>query len=151
MNITPALGWAILALAFIGAGEVLGAVQSWISDRWEITRRRPVRRWYGTRSQVVMRSAAGDDDPGRYVVLARDDENSAVPWLKVHKLDPGYLTYWDEDAEPFWAPVTDFAPYAVRRFRPGVTLIGRVPVPHLAEYPPLPHSVRVPEDVPDAA
>lgn len=153
MNITPTLGWSILALAIIGAGAVLAAVQSWAGDRWEFTCGRPwiARRWYGTRSQVVMRSHADDDDPDRYVVLAWDSENSAAPWLKVHKLNPEFITYWDEDAEPFWAPVTDFAPYAVRRFRPGVKFTGGVPVAWLAEYPPLPYSVRVPEDVRHAA
>lgn len=152
MNITTAnLGWTILAI--LAAGTVLGWIQEWICDRWEITRARPrvTRRWYGAHAQVTLRAEADADDPPRYVVLAWDSEDSAVPWLKVHRLNPEFLTYWDEDAEPFWAPVTVFAPYAVRRFRPGVKLIGRVPVMWLAKYPPLPYPVRVPEEVRDAA
>jgi hypothetical protein len=140
MNITIAnLGWTLLVIEF--AGQILAIAQGWFTDRYEVTRRgfrfTACRRWYGTHSQVTIHAEADADDPPRYVVLERDDENTAVPWLKVHRLDPEYLTYWDEDAEPFWAPVTVFAPFAVRRFRPGVTLTGRVPVPRLWQYPPM--------------
>lgn len=148
---TPIPLWQILAL--LAAVVALSSVHGWIGDRWEFSRARPrvTRRWYGIHAQVTQRAEAGSDDPDRYVVLAWDSENTAVPWLKVHKLDPEYLTYWDEDAEPFWAPATGFAPYAVRRFRPGVTLIGRVPVLRMTNYPPLPYPARIPEEARDAA
>jgi hypothetical protein len=136
-SITPGdLGWWIIGI--YATGTVLGWIQDWISDRYEITRRHPrlVRCWYGTAAQVSLRSAADDDDPDRFAVLARWDENTAVPWLLVHRLDREYLTYWDEDAEAFWAPVTDFAPYSVRRVRPHLTRFGRVRVPWLTKWLP---------------
>ena len=78
-----------------------------------------------------------DDAPDRYVVLGWGPcEGTRIPWLQVHKLDPGFLTYWDEDAETFWAPVTDFAPYSVRRFRPHVWWFGRLPLPWLTTWLP---------------
>lgn len=145
-HITPAnLGWWIVA--FLIAGIILGAVQEWIRDRWEITpcapwRYRVTRRWYGPHSHVCLRAEAEADDPELYVVLDWDDEDASVPSLKVHKLNPEYLTYWDEDSEAFWAPVTCFAPYTVRRFRPHLircVLLGRaVFIPWLTLYLPLP-------------
>jgi hypothetical protein len=140
MNITVSqLGWYLVA--FWVAGIVLGWVQDWICDRFEfrVSRRgvRAARRWYGTAAHVCLRSAADDDDPDRFTVLARRDENTVVPWLLVHRLDPEYLTYWDEDAEAFWAKVTDFAPYAVRRVRPHFTRFGRVRVLWLTKWLPL--------------
>lgn len=155
-HITPAnLGWYVVA--FLVAGTILGWLSDWSRDRWEISRNirarfRPSRRWYGTHAQVRLRAEADDDDAPRYVVLNWGlGERTRIPWLQVHRLNPEYLTYWDEDAEPFWAPVTVFAPYAVRRFRPGVTVIGRIPVPWLWRYPPLPYPVRVPQDASEAA
>lgn len=154
-HITPAnLGWWLLGM--LALFTVANGLINWIDDRWEITpcapwRYRVTRRWYGTRSQVRLRAEAGDEDAPRYVVLAWDDDDAEVPWLKVHRLNPEFITYWDEDAEPFWGPVTVFAPYAVRRLRPSVTLIGRIPVPSLWEYPLLPCPARVPQDVSGAA
>lgn len=140
MNITVAnLGWWIAALW--GAGTVLGLIRDWICDRYEINRRgfrfRPARRWYGTAAHISLRAAANDDDPDRFAILARWDEDTEVPWLLVHRLDREHLTYWDEDAEAFWAPVTDFAPYSVRRVRPHLTRFGRVRVPWLTKWLPL--------------
>lgn len=150
------LGWVILALLL--AGSFLGGIQGWVTDRYEFIalpcrgfRFTVTRRWYGTHAQVCLRTEADDLEADRYVVLQRETGNTAVPWLKVHKLNPEFLTYWAEDSEAFWGPVTDFAPFAVRRFRPGVTLIGRVPVPGLWGYPLLPYPVRVPQEVRDAA
>jgi hypothetical protein len=136
------LGWYIVA--FLIAGAVASAVQEWIRDRWEITRGRPriARRWYGPHAHVTLAAEAEADDPELYVVLDWDAEDAGVPSLKVHKLNPEYLTRWDEDAEAFWAPVTCFAPYTVRRFRPHLircVLLGRaVLIPWLTLYLPLP-------------
>lgn len=118
----------------LAAAYIIGWVRDWISRRWEIARHRPVRRWYGSAAHVCLRSDAEDDDPERYAVLDWWDGNPALPWLWVVKLDPQYLTYWDEDAEAFWAPVTEFAPYAVRRIRPCIWHFGRVPLPWLTKW-----------------
>lgn len=140
MNITTAnLGWLLLACLL--AGIVLASIQERLAVQYEVTRHgrwfRVNRRWYGTRAHVCLRGAEDDDDPDLYVVLDRDDENTAVPWLKACKLDPDHITRWAEDAEPLWAPVTEFAPYSVRMFRPGVIRFFRVPVPWFSWYLPL--------------
>jgi len=143
MNITVSqLGWYLVA--FWAAGTALGMVQDWISDRWEFTVGghagfRAARRWYGTAAHICLRADAEDDDPDRFAVLARWDEDTAVPWLLVHRLDREHITGWDEDAEAFWAPVTDFAPYTVRRIRPHVIRFGRLRIPWLTKWLPLRH------------
>lgn len=125
------LAWAIIAL--IAAWAAGGWILDWLDDRYEVCGFRVTRRWYGAAAHVILQSA--DDDPDRYAVLDwRKDESQPVPWLLVHKLDPEYLTFWDEDAEAFWAPVTDFAPYAVRRIRPYLYKFGPVPLPRLTKY-----------------
>jgi hypothetical protein len=82
-------------------------------------------------------------DPALYAVIAQDGEHSPIPWLKVHKLAPD-SNYWDDSAETYWAPVTAFAPYAVRRLRPWIFRYGwlRIPVPFL--YVPLRHPAGYP-------
>ena len=154
-HITPAnLGWWIVA--FLVTGSVLGWLSDWSRDRWEIgrgvrARFRPARRWYGTHAHVTLRAEAEADDPELYVVLDWDDEDASVPSLKVHKLDPEYLTRWDEDSEAFWAPVAVFAPYTVRRFRPHFERFRWAWIPWLTLYLPLRQPSRYLEDVPDAA
>jgi len=128
--------WTVLAI--LGALIVLNCIWDWFCSQYEVTRAgllpRFARRWYGPRAHVTFRQ---EFDEHRYVVLAVDDENSAVPWLKVHELDPGSVTYWAEDAEPFWAPVTSFAPYSVRRLRPQVLRYRWLRVPCPFRYLPL--------------
>lgn len=148
IHLTPAnFGW-VVAIWLI-AGTAIAGIWNAISGRWEITRGRAARRWYGPGAHVTLRAEAEADDPELYVVLRCDGEDASVPSLKVHKLNPEYLTYWDEDSEAFWAPVTCFAPYTVRRFRPHLircVLRGRVAwIPWLTEYLPLPGAA-----VPDA-
>lgn len=141
-HVTPAnLGWYIVA--FLTAWTVFGWLSEWIRDRWEITpcapwRYRITRRWYGPHAHVTLRAEAEADDPELYVVLDWDDGDADVPSLKVHKLNPEFCTFWDEDAEAFWAPVTCFAPYTVRRFRPHFERLGPVFIPWLTLYLPLP-------------
>jgi hypothetical protein len=135
MNISPGFLWA--ALVIIAAGFAGSTAWDWFTGQYEVTRFRIVRRWYGISAHICLRAAGDAPDPDRYVVLGYDDEDSAVPWLKVHKLDPDYIRYRDEDAEPFWAPVTDFAPYTVRRLCPHFLRFGRIPVPQLRAYRPL--------------
>lgn len=132
--------WTVFVI--LGAVLVLNSAWAWFTDRYEVAGGkhsgfRLWRRWYGLHAQVVLREDEDDTDPDRYTVLAWDDENSDAPWIKVIRLDPEYLTYWDEDAEAFWARVTDFAPYAVRRFRPYVFRFGWLPVPWLTKYVPV--------------
>jgi len=139
-SITPAdLGWFIVGL--YAAGTVIGWIQGWLAGQYEVTRRgwRPAvyRRWYGTRAHLCLRGHEDDETPVLYVVLERDTENMPVPWLKVCQLDEGHITKWAEDAAPFWAAVTDFAPYTVHKFRPGVLRFGRVAVPWFSWYRPL--------------
>lgn len=134
------LGWYIAA--FVIAGFVAGRIWSWFGDRYEITWHGPfparvTRRWYGAGAHVVLRTAVDDDQPDRFAVLDWWADGPAVPWLWVIKLDPEYLTYWDEDAKPFWAPVTDFAPYTVRRIRPYFYRFGKVWLPWLTKYLPV--------------
>lgn len=135
-------GWA--TVAWLAAGLVLAGILNWFSDRYEVAwcRHPPrlIRRWYGPRAHVSLRGE--EDEDARYAVLAVDDEHFETPWLKVRKLNPEFLTYWDEDSGAFWAPVTRFAPYSVRRLRPVLLHCGRVPVPWLTRYLPLRQPVR---------
>jgi hypothetical protein len=134
MNITPAnLGWILAGWLLLGA--IAGALQGWIVSRYEITLRRPfratiTRRWYGETSHVCLRPEADDDDPHRYLVLDRSDEYVPLPWLLVQDID-------DEDADAYWAPVTDFAPYGVRRLRPWIFRYRWIVIPCLFSYLPV--------------
>ena len=137
MNITRTnLGWVILA-AF-AVSFVLASVQEWFAGQYEVTRcgfRFTVtRRWYGPRAWVILRSDKDDDEPERFRVLEVDDEDLNHPWLKVGSVDFDE----DEDAEPFWGPVTDFYPEAVRRLRPWIFRYRRLRVPVLFAYKTLP-------------
>ena len=134
MNITvPNLGW--ITLAFLLAGTVLGWIQDWFTGQYEVTREgfriRVTRRWYGTRAWVILRSHEDADEPERYQVAGWDQEDLSVPWVRVMSID-------NEDAESFWAPVTDFAPEAVRRLRPWIFRYRRLPLPVLFAYRILP-------------
>jgi hypothetical protein len=117
----------------VAASSALG----WLADQYTIAGFRVTRRWYGTRAHVCRRGREDDEAPARFIVLCRDTENMPVPWLKVCQLDENHITKWAEDATPFWAPVTDFAPYTVRKFRPGVLRFGRVAVPWFSWWRPL--------------
>ena len=133
MNITTAnLGWIILA--WLVAGYVLGNIQCWFDGQYEVTRHgfrvRGTRRWYGTRAHVCLRAEEDNDEAERWLVLGWDQEDCEVPWIRVINID-------DEDARSRWAPVTDFAPYAVRRLRPWVFRYRRLAIPFLFSYWPL--------------
>jgi hypothetical protein len=133
--------WLAFAV-FLGV-IAAASVQEWAAGQYEVTRRgrfrfAVTRRWYGARAHVTLRAEAEADDPELYVVLDWDGEDSSVPSLKVHKLDPETLTCWDENSEAFWAPMTCFAPYTVLRFRPHFERFGRVFIPWLTLYLPLP-------------
>jgi len=137
------LGWIIAA--WLVAGLTLAAVLSWFSGQYEVTRTglfrfRADRRWYGTRAWVILHSEADEDEPERFRVLQVDTEDSETPWLKVGSIDFDE-DHLDEDvlAEPFWAPVTDFAPEAVRRLRPRIFRHRWLRLPALFAYETLPH------------
>ena len=132
MNITTAnLGWIILT--WLVAGYVLGQIQDWFDGQYEVTRHgfrvRVTRRWYGTRAHVCLRAEEDNDKAERYLVLQWENEGTPVPWLLVEAMDD----YWTAH----WAPVTDFAPYTVRRVRPHFLKYGRILVPQLRAYLPL--------------
>lgn len=134
MNITvPNLGWVILA--FLLAGEVLATLQCWFDGQYEVARHgfsvRATRRWYGTHAHVCLRGDEDNDKAERYNVLRWDDESTTVPWLLVENLDDGKF-----GAAPYWAPVTAFAPYTVRRLRPHVLRTERYRFPMLFDYLP---------------
>lgn len=135
--------WQILAVA--GVLFAIDVSGSWFGNHFELDWSRPLprvrHRWYGKNAHVVLRGDEDDEDPGRYAVIEFDLEHAGVPWLKVHLLDPD-SNYWDDNAEVFWAPVTQFAPYTVRRLRPYIAYYGRVPVPWLIQYLPLRRPVR---------
>jgi hypothetical protein len=129
------LGW-LIAAALI-ASWLSATFAGWFRDQYEFTacryaRRIPglrvTRRWYGTRAHVWLRLCAGGGDQVRYRVIRWDDESTGTPWLLVRALDDhidcGSFQVPVGD-EPFWAPVTDFAPLAVRRFRPVLSLRSR--------------------------
>jgi hypothetical protein len=138
MNITAAnLGWLILAA--LAASYVLASIQEWFEGQYEVTRRgfrfTVARRWYGARAWVVLRDCKDDDEPERFRVLQVDTEDrNNPPWLKVGSVDFAD----DEDGEPFWGPVTDFYPEAVRRLSPWICRYNRLRVPVLFAYKPLP-------------
>lgn len=126
ITFTPAnFGW-VIAIWLI-AGTATAGIWNGISDRWEITRGRPARRWYGPGAHVCLRADESADDAHRYLVTLLDDEDTEVPWLRVRDID-------DEEAEPFYAPVTVFAPHSVPRLRPHILMVGRIPVPQLRDY-----------------
>lgn len=127
--------WTVFIL--LAASVAASSVWDWLADQYEFRWSGVTRRWYGTRAHVCLRGHEDDETPALYVVLERDTENLPVPWLKACLLDPDHITKWAEDAEPFWAAVTDFAPYTVRKFRPGVLRFGRVPVPWFSWWLPL--------------
>lgn len=127
MNISPGFLWA--ALVIIAAGFAGSTAWDWFTGLYEVTRFRVVRRWYGTSAHVCLRGAEDDDDAGRFAVIKWDGEGTDVPWLLVEAMDDGWTAHW--------APVTDFAPYTVRRLRPHFLKFGRIPVPQLRAYRPL--------------
>jgi hypothetical protein len=132
MNITVSqLGWILLG--WLLAGIILSSVQAWFTGQYEVTRRgfrpRVTRRWYGVRAHVCLRADEDDDDAERYFVVKWDDEGTSVPWLLVEGMD--------DDWTARWAPVTDFAPYTVRRLHPHLLRFGRFRIPQLFGYRPL--------------
>ena len=130
------LAWGIITC--IAAAFAAASVQEWFAGQYEVRRRgrfwfRVTRRWYGPRAWVILRKHQDADEPERFRVLQVDTEDSDIPWLKVGSVDFAN----DEDAEPFWAPVTDFAPEAVRRLRPWIFRYRRLALPVLFAYYPL--------------
>lgn len=108
--------WIIAALLLIWAW---GCADTWFRNRYHVTwnghRPRIGRLWYGTRAHVCLRGHRHETDCHRYVVIRWEDEATEGPWLLVQNLG--------DDTEPvIWAPAAAFVPYAVRRFRPGLTL-----------------------------
>lgn len=127
------LGW-IIAIWLLG-GIVLSAITTWFASQYEIIhlRRfgtRVARRWYGTRAHVSFRSDADLDDPAWFQVLEWTDENTDVPWVLIAAPD-------DEELPPCWCPVTDLAPYSVRRLRPWIFRYHWLRIPVLFSYVPL--------------
>lgn len=132
MNITSGqLGWIILA--FLLAGYVLGWIQCWFDGQYEVTRKgfrvHVTRRWYGTRAHVCLRADEDDAEAERYTVIQWQADGTSVPWLLVEAMDDDWTAHW--------APVTDFAPYTVRRLRPHVLRSERYRWPMLFDYRPL--------------
>ena len=127
------LAWGIITC--IAAAFIAASVQEWFTGQYEVTRHgfrlSVTRRWYGTRAWVVLRVQADEDEPDRYQVLGWDQENTLTPWVRVMNID-------NEDAGSFWAPVTDFAPEAVRRLRPWIFRYRRLYLPVLFAYRTLP-------------
>lgn len=119
----PASGTAQL----IGAALIAGAVMmltvipamTWLENRYQLQRPgrrrfRVTRRWYAEGAQVVAQCLPTLlDGPVRYRVLEWRTEPAAGTWLCVGPADAS-ADYLD----PFWASLTMFQPYAVRRFRP---------------------------------
>jgi len=145
MNSTVTTSPVILTLAAaaaLGCVTVLDWACSWVTGRYKITLTRrglsARRRWYGTATQVIPRQASGDDDAPRFAVLDWWDDDTEVLWLWVIQLDPDYVAYWAKDARPFWARVTDFAPYSVRRIRPHWRRFGWLPLPWMTQWEPAP-------------
>lgn len=133
----PEIASLLAVLAVAAVLIAVNATLNWLADQYEITRFRVTRRWYGTRAHLTRRGCEDDQAPALYVVLCRDTENLPVPWLKVCQLDATHITRWYEEGVPFWAPVTEFAPYTVHKFRPGVLRYGRLPVPWFSWWLPL--------------
>lgn len=136
MITTTNLPWIILAC--LPAGCVLAGIQDWFTGQYEVTRRgwhlSVTRRWYGVRAWVILHAEADADEPDRYQVLGWDAEDMPAPWVRVMNID-------NEDAESFWAPVTVFAPEAVRRLRPWIFRYHRLALPVLFAYKTLPRPV----------
>jgi hypothetical protein len=152
--------WQILSA--IGVLVALDWLSTWFADQYEIswtrTGPRATRRWYGMRARVFLRDDAKrweQRNQGRYVdneefpvfsVLEWLNESTPVPWLLVQRADDGEEGPGDEDLEPFWAPVTSFAPCTVRRLRPWIFRFGWLRLPVLFSYRPVRQPVGYPED-----
>ena len=122
-------------LVVIGAVLVATAAWEWFRDQYEPAGRyglRFTRRWYGTRAHVCFRSDAGLEDPAWFRVVEWGDDHTDVPWVVIAAPD-------DEEFPACWCPVTDLAPYAVRRLHPWIFRYGwlRIPMPFL--HVPLRH------------
>ncbi len=127
----PALLCPLLILAGAGLAWLAAWAVGWWSGQYELTWKPPriTRRWYGPRARVRLRH-----EPGLFCVLAWDNDNLPVPWLKVCPAVED-----EDDAGLFWAPVTDFLPDRVRRLRPSMLRRWRcVPLPLVWQYLPLP-------------
>jgi hypothetical protein len=125
----PALLWPLLILVGAALGWLATRAARWWGGQYELAWKplRITRRWYGPRARVRLRA-----EPDLFCVLAWDNQNFPVPWLKVGPVA-------DEDTQLFWAPVTDFTPDRVRRLRPSLLRRCRfLPFPLVWEYQPLP-------------
>ena len=129
---TPIPIWTVFALLAIAL--VVNWAWAWFRDQYEITWAgrfpRPARRWYATGAHIRSRDMARF--PDIYEVLEWGDESTDVPWLCVQALADG-------DPPREWVPVTAFAAWQVRRFRPH-RASGRG---WLFAYRPLPGPARI--------
>jgi hypothetical protein len=119
--------WQILT--FLGAALVTTSAWDWFRDQYEPTGHfglRFTRRWYGTGAHVCFRVDADLEDPDWFRVIEWGDDSTDVPWVLIGPPD-------DEEFPPCWCPVTDLAPYAVRRLHPWIFRYGwlRIPMPFL--------------------
>jgi len=132
MNITTVnLGWIILG--WLLAGTACSGIGGWLAGQYKVTRQGRrlcvTRRWYGARAHVCLRGEA--DGAQRYSVTRWYGEGTALPWLLVQNIDD------EDEPDAFWAPVTDFAPYSVRRLRPHILRTGHYRFPQVFDYRPL--------------
>ncbi len=142
MNIKVPLWHAyVLVLAFFALNWAL----DWFTGQYEVSRRgrlgfRVTRRWYGARGHVCFRSDADLDDPAWFRVLDWIGESTDVPWVLIAPPD-------DTEFPACWCPVTDLAPYSVRRLRPWIFRYRWLRIPVLFSYVPLRQPAGYLEDV----
>lgn len=125
--------WQIAA--FLGAVLALVLAWGWFTDHYEVAGGRRLgfrlwRRWYGSSSRVCFSADSHLEDPAWFRVLGWCDAGTDVPWVLIDV--PG-----DDEFPACWCPVTDLAPYAVRRLRPWIFRYRWLRIPVLFDYRPL--------------
>ena len=114
--------WCFLVVIAAGTAAWRGAW--WFTEQYEIgCDRKPARLWYGRHAHVCRAADQDSSAPDLFTVIDwAYDSRDGSPWVHAK-------TLYDDDPASFWAPVTEFAPCTVRKFRPH--LVAGHSRPHL--------------------
>lgn len=133
--------WVFLVI--IASVAAFCAAWDWFRDHyepaWHGRLPRFTRRWYGTGARVCFKADADLADPAWFQVLEWGDDHTDVPWVLLYVPD-------DEEFPACWCPVTDLAPYALRRLHPWVFRYRWLRIPLPFGYMPVPHRAGYAED-----
>jgi hypothetical protein len=111
LNASPVV-WLIIAAPFVLSMLARGAAE-YVEDRFETSRLRPVRLWYGPGCRVQPRGY-GLVHPA-YKVTEWDGNTGGPVWVKVIPAPRG-----GESGDPMWVPLTALRPFEVPYFSPSL-------------------------------